>query len=651
MQIASESTVTGIAGKVGEMYRARNSEQTDFSAILSSVNSSISETAKGSVKKTSISGTTNERTTPEKNSTRAESRNADAKERNTEQPRSEDSKASVTRNERRSEGVKTSGTEQKKNASDEKDLRDVSACSEEEVTEAVQEGTGMTVGRSADSDPEIRIAEISLQRSDISVNESVSVFESQLADITIAGVSEASGTAEEALVAVDVQTETDNSAEQVILPELYTAAVEENEDGAEPAESVSTKAEPVSEFMAFLNASRSANPLVKSVDQMTPASAVTASNGSPVILHDNTQITAGTESSTELEESIAQTLQLNEEDKVSDASSSETDVSSWSGRAYAAADAATTVATAVATEAAADETLSDTVLNRNRMKLLNAEPKPDVMNTATVAVMSEDALVEPDTLENSIGRMSFLDGLKELNRAAAATVRSDPGNISAASGMSGSSPNVQSSLNPGMNFAAQMQSVVAGASAEISAARDSVELEISGGSNTGGSVGLASDKSLFSEKLQELTEIQKPVHMSRNYEENARQIAEKINIMLARNLKEAEMNLDPTGLGKMKISLQMSEEGVVRINMIVQQGETKDLVYESMNRLREVMQQGGITLGESSVEHQESWAQNSQNGETSRANDQTFGRINGSEHEDSINVSVKVSDRAVDYFA
>lgn len=645
MQIASESTVTGIAGKVGEMYRARNSEQTDFSAILNSVNSSISETAKGAVKKTSISGTSSGRTAPEKNSTRAESRNADAKERNTEQPRSEDSKASVTRNERRSEGVKTSGTEQKKNASDEKDRRDVSECSEEEVTEAVQEGTGMTVGRSADSDPEIRIAEISLQRSDISVNESVSVFESQLADITIAGVSEASGTAGEALAAVDVQTETDNSAEQVIRPELYTAAVEENEDGAEPSESVSIKAETVSEFMAFLDASRSANPLVKSVDQMTSASAVTENNGSPVILQDNTQTTAATQSSTELEESIAQTLQLNEGDKVSDASFSETDVSSWSGRAYAAADAATTVA------AAAGETLSDPVLNRNRMKLLNAEPKPDVMNTATVAVMSEDALVEPDTMENSIGRMSFLDGLKELNRAAAATVRSDPGNISAASGMSGSSPNIQTTLNPGMNFAAQMQSVAAGASAEISAARDSVELEISGGSNTGGSVGLASDKSLFSEKLQELAEIQKPVHMSRNYEENARQIAEKINIMLARNLKEAEMNLDPTGLGKMKISLQMSEEGVVRINMIVQQGETKDLVYESMNRLREVMQQGGITLGESSVEHQESWAQNSQNGETSRANDQTFGRINGSEHEDSINVSVKVSDRAVDYFA
>ena len=74
---------------------------------------------------------------------------------------------------------------------------------------------------------------------------------------------------------------------------------------------------------------------------MASASSVIINNGSQMILHDNTQITAGTESSTELEESIAQTLQLNEEDKVSDASSSETDVSSWSGRAYAAADATT----------------------------------------------------------------------------------------------------------------------------------------------------------------------------------------------------------------------------------------------------------------------------------------------------------------------
>ena len=77
MQIASESTVTGIAGKVGEMYRARNSEQTDFSAILSSVNSSISKTANAGVKKTSISGTLNGKTLSDKNSTRADSRNAD----------------------------------------------------------------------------------------------------------------------------------------------------------------------------------------------------------------------------------------------------------------------------------------------------------------------------------------------------------------------------------------------------------------------------------------------------------------------------------------------------------------------------------------------------------------------------------------------
>ena len=602
MQIASESTVTGIAGKVGEMYRARNSEQTDFSAILSSVNSSISKTANAGVKKTSISGTLNGKTLSDKNSTRADSRNADERPGKTEKPRSEDSKKAGTRN----EVLKTSGTDQKKNASDKKNRCDDTECSEAEGKEPMQEVTGMTVGKSVDSDPEIRIAEMSLQRSDTIVNEQGSGFESQLANIAGIGISDSADSAEEA----ELLAETANSAEPIIQPELYNAVAEENNEGS---------------FFFFFFFS---NPLVKGIDKMASASSVIINNGSQMILQDNTKTTAGAEYSTEFEDPIAQTEQI----RASAGSSSETDASFWAG-------------------GTAGEVLSDTDLGRNRMKLLNAEPKPDVMNTATVAVMSEDAMVEPDTLENSIGRMSFLDGLKELNRADAATVRSDPGNISAVSRMSGGSLNVQTGINPGMNFAAQMQSSSAGASAEISSARDSVELEISGGSNSGGSVGLASDKSLFSEKLQELTEIQKPVHMSRNYEENARQIAEKINIMLARNLKEAEMNLDPTGLGKMKISLQMSEEGVVRINMIVQQGETKDLVYESMNRLREVMQQGGITLGESSVEHQESWAQNSQNGETSRANDQTFGRINGSEHEDSINVSVKVSDRAVDYFA
>ena len=163
-----------------------------------------------------------------------------------------------------------------------------------------------------------------------------------------------------------------------------------------------------------------------------------------------------------------------------------------------------------------------------------------------------------------------------------------------------------------------------------------------------------SDKSVSNEfKLPELAELQKTVHLSKQYEENAKQIAEKINIMLAKNLKEAELNLDPAGLGKMKISLQLSEDGVARVNMIVQQSETKDLVYESMNKLREFMERQGFSLGDSSVEQQESWAQNSQNGETSHTKEKTFGRIaeNGREESVELNMDINVSERTVDYFA
>lgn len=163
---------------------------------------------------------------------------------------------------------------------------------------------------------------------------------------------------------------------------------------------------------------------------------------------------------------------------------------------------------------------------------------------------------------------------------------------------------------------------------------------------------VVTDKGLnVEQKLADLPELQKTVHLSRNYEENAKQVAEKLNIMLAKNLKEAELNLDPVGLGKMKISLQLSEDGVARVNMIVQQSETKDLVYESLHKLREFMEQKGFSLGDSSVEQQEQWAQNSQNGETSQTNDQTFDKIADNEQVDSINVSVSLSDQAVDYFA
>ncbi len=151
-------------------------------------------------------------------------------------------------------------------------------------------------------------------------------------------------------------------------------------------------------------------------------------------------------------------------------------------------------------------------------------------------------------------------------------------------------------------------------------------------------------------------QLQKTVHLSRNYEENARQVAEKLNIMLSRNVREAEINLDPTGLGKMKITVNMSDDAIARVSMIVQQSETRELVSDSLSRLRFLLGQQGISLGESSVEQQNSWGGRSQNEGSSATKEFTSDKISGGDADDADFTAggvrmVEVSDREVDYYA
>lgn len=250
--------------------------------------------------------------------------------------------------------------------------------------------------------------------------------------------------------------------------------------------------------------------------------------------------------------------------------------------------------------------------------------------------------------DDSLKQASFLDTLKKLNLSAA----TDAGTADLSAGK-----NVNNSVNTAAGIpgsAIDINTANQSASGSQMKFAEAMDIEIGRTSEMNHVSHAVSDKSVSNEfKLPELAELQKTVHLSKQYEENAKQIAEKINIMLAKNLKEAELNLDPAGLGKMKISLQLSEDGVARVNMIVQQSETKDLVYESMNKLREFMERQGFSLGDSSVEQQESWAQNSQNGETSHTKEKTFGRIaeNGREESVELNMDINVSERTVDYFA
>lgn len=95
--------------------------------------------------------------------------------------------------------------------------------------------------------------------------------------------------------------------------------------------------------------------------------------------------------------------------------------------------------------------------------------------------------------------------------------------------------------------------------------------------------------------------LQQPVNIARS--DAAKALFDKANMLLNLNLKEAEIRLDPPELGSMQIRIRSDAEQA-QINFVVQNQQAKEMLEQSMGRLREMLAEQGINLGESNVSEQ-----------------------------------------------
>ena len=82
------------------------------------------------------------------------------------------------------------------------------------------------------------------------------------------------------------------------------------------------------------------------------------------------------------------------------------------------------------------------------------------------------------------------------------------------------------------------------------------------------------------------------------------QLHQKVNLMLADKLQQAEIQLDPIGLGKMKIQIQIDASSQASVHFVVQHGQTREMLEQAMPRLRDMLAGQGIQLGQTQVQHQ-----------------------------------------------
>ncbi len=86
------------------------------------------------------------------------------------------------------------------------------------------------------------------------------------------------------------------------------------------------------------------------------------------------------------------------------------------------------------------------------------------------------------------------------------------------------------------------------------------------------------------------------------------QVAERVQMMMSKNLKNIDIRLDPPELGRMQIRMNMNGDNAT-VHFTVANQQARDMVEHAMPRLREMLAQQGMQLADSSVQQQASGQQ------------------------------------------
>ncbi|MGL5290328.1 MAG: flagellar hook-length control protein FliK [Vibrionaceae bacterium] len=109
----------------------------------------------------------------------------------------------------------------------------------------------------------------------------------------------------------------------------------------------------------------------------------------------------------------------------------------------------------------------------------------------------------------------------------------------------------------------------------------------------------------------QVAQVNAPLHFDPQQQaQAAEELSERINLMLSKNLKQVDIRLDPPELGRLQIKLSMNND-TASVQFTVNNQAAKEMLEHALPRLREMLQQQGLQLAQSSVQ-QESHQQQSQ---------------------------------------
>ncbi|MEE0892086.1 MAG: flagellar hook-length control protein FliK [Succinivibrio sp.] len=114
------------------------------------------------------------------------------------------------------------------------------------------------------------------------------------------------------------------------------------------------------------------------------------------------------------------------------------------------------------------------------------------------------------------------------------------------------------------------------------------------------------NKTVSTESKPTLNQTPDLLTLSKNLKENAEALTEKVMKMASRNLKSMVLDLNPTNLGKMKITLDLTNaDEIAKISIGASQAGTRALVESTLDNLKETLKQNFIEAQTDVVDYEE----------------------------------------------
>jgi flagellar hook-length control protein FliK len=132
-------------------------------------------------------------------------------------------------------------------------------------------------------------------------------------------------------------------------------------------------------------------------------------------------------------------------------------------------------------------------------------------------------------------------------------------------------------------------------------------------------------------------------------------VKDKVMLMISQKLQQFDITLDPPELGNMQVRVNLQGEQAV-VSFLVQSQQTKDALEQNMHKLRELLAEQGVDVGDANVEQQSQQSSNEEGFTAENKNEMGSEIGNMAEENDVVShtLSAKMIDSStatVDYYA